>query len=76
MNNTIDWAALGQALRDIHYDKGVVMEPFLLKGGEVGRDVRVWRDLSAGADERRLDQYLKSSLEFLKSKFEETGGDI
>ncbi len=68
MNNTIDWAALGQALRDIHYDKGVVMEPFLLKGGEVGRDVRVWRDLSAGADERRLDQYLKSSLEFLKRK--------
>lgn len=70
MNNTIDWAALGQALRDIGYDKGVVMEPFLLKGGEVGRDIRVWRDLSGGADESRLDQYLKTSLEYLKNKFE------
>lgn len=70
MNNTIDWAAVGKALRDIHYEKGVVMEPFLKCGGEVGRDVRVWRDLSNGADSETLDTYLKNALLFLKSKFE------
>lgn len=70
MNNSIDWDGVGKALRDIHYDKGVVMEPFLLSGGAVGRDVRVWRDLSNGADEATMDEYLKKSLAFLKRKFE------
>lgn len=70
MNETINWEAVGQALRDIDYKKGVVMEPFLKQGGEVGRDCRVWRDLSNGADEKTLDEYLKNSLRYLKSKFE------
>lgn len=69
MNNTINWGEVGQALRDIHYEGTVVMEPFLKCGGEVGRDIRVWRDLSNGADEGTLDMYLKQSLDFLKSKF-------
>lgn len=66
MNNSIDWPAIGQALRDINYDHYVVMEPFLLKGGEVGRDVRVFRDLSGGADEEQMTGYIKTSLEYLK----------
>lgn len=70
MNNSLDWDGIGQALRDINYNKGVVMEPFLLSGGAVGRDIRVWRDLSNGADEAQMDEYLKNSLKFLKSKFE------
>lgn len=69
MNCSIDWAGLGKVLREINYDKGVVMEPFLLKGGEVGHDIRVWRDLSNGADEAKMDEYLKTSLEFLKKNF-------
>ena len=72
MNNTTDWNALGNALHEIRYDKGVVMEPFLIKGGEVGRDIRVWRDLSGGADEEKLDQYLKTSLKFLRERFKYT----
>ena len=70
MNETIDWTAVGRALRDINYQKGVVMEPFLKQGGEVGRDCRVWRDLSNGADEETMDKYLKKSLQYLKNKFE------
>lgn len=69
MNNTIDWKAIGQALKDVNYQKGVVMEPFLKCGGEVGRDIRVWRDLSNGADEGTMDEYLKTSLAFLKEAF-------
>lgn len=72
MNNSLNWDAIGQALRDINYDKGVVMEPFLHDGGAVGHDVRVWRDLSEGAafNEEKLDELLKKSLTFLKSKCE------
>lgn len=66
MNNSIDWPEIGKALRDIHYDRYVVMEPFLLSGGEVGRDCRVFRDLSNGADEAQMDQYIKTSLEYLR----------
>lgn len=69
MNNSIDWAGLGKTLKEINYQKGIVMEPFLLHGGEVGRDIRVWRDLSNGADAAQMDEYLKTSLEFLKKNF-------
>ncbi|NBK92062.1 sugar phosphate isomerase/epimerase [bacterium 1XD21-13] len=66
MNNSINWPEIGKALRDIGYDKAVVMEPFLLSGGEVGRDIRVWRDLSNGADEADMDRYITDSLKYLK----------
>lgn len=66
MNNSINWPEIGKALRDIHYEKDVVMEPFLLSGGEVGRDVRVWRDLSNQADEAQMTQYITDSLIYLK----------
>ncbi len=66
MNNSINWPEIGKALRDINYEKAVVMEPFLLTGGEVGRDIRVWRDLSNNADEEMMDKYIKDSLVYLK----------
>jgi len=69
MNNSLDWAAIGKVLRDIDYKKGVVMEPFLLNGGAVGRDIRVWRDLSNHADTAMMDQYIADSLKFVKEKF-------
>ena len=59
---------IGQALRDIGYEKGVVMEPFLLQGGEVAQDCKVWRDLS-GMQMKMLDRYIKESLTFLKHEF-------
>lgn len=63
------WAEMGQALRDIHYDGCVVMEPFVRPGGIVGADIKVWRDLSDNADEAKLDADLKESLEFIKKEF-------
>lgn len=66
MNNSINWPEIGKALRDIDYQKAVVMEPFILKGGQVGRDIRVWRDLSEQATPEQMDQYIKESLVFLK----------
>jgi Sugar phosphate isomerases/epimerases len=66
---SLPWREIGRALRDIGYEKGVVMEPFLLPGGKVAEDIKVWRDLGNHADEGMLDGYIKSSLDFLKHEF-------
>lgn len=69
MGKSIDWNAIGAALKEISYDKGVVMEPFMISGGEVGRDIKVWRDLSDGASKEQLTKYISDSLIFLKKRF-------
>ena len=46
------------------------MEPFLKSGGEVGNDIKVWRDLSNNADGEKMDLMIKESLDFLKNKLE------
>ena len=63
----MDWAEIGKALRDINYDGKVVMEPFLLTGGEVGPAIKVWRDLSAGADAEKMDEMMATAVAFLRS---------
>jgi D-psicose/D-tagatose/L-ribulose 3-epimerase len=35
------WQEIFGALRQIHYQGARVMEPFLIPGGEVGRDIAV-----------------------------------
>ena len=66
MNNSLDWPRIGKILRDAGYDAYVVMEPFLLKGGQVGKDVRVWRDLSGGADDAKMTELITTSCAYLK----------
>jgi D-psicose/D-tagatose/L-ribulose 3-epimerase len=66
----IDWRIIAAALRDIGYDGPVVMEPFVLPGGQVGRDIKVWRDLSGGAGEAELDDEARRSLEYIRGIFE------
>ena len=66
---SMPWEDMGKALRDIGYEGDVVMEPFVMEGGQVGSDIKVWRDLSSHADEAKLDQDIAESLVFLKKKF-------
>jgi len=66
---SLPWNDIGKALRDINFTKGVVMEPFVLEGGQVAKDINVWRDLSEGASPEKLDQDIKESLVFLKKAF-------
>jgi D-psicose/D-tagatose/L-ribulose 3-epimerase len=63
----IPWLEIRDALKDIGYDRAVVMEPFVRMGGKVGSDIKVWRDLSGGASESDLDDDAASALEFLRS---------
>lgn len=46
------------------------MEPFVRMGGQVSQDVALWRDLSGGADEEKLDQDAAASLRWLRGVME------
>ena len=64
------WREIGEALRDIRYDGTVVMEPFVNMGGQVGKDIHIWRDLSKGATEEMLDKDAKDALIFQRYMLE------
>ena len=59
------WPEIFSALREINYPGAVVMEPFLVPGGEVGRDISVYRDL-LGSDD--LDEEAARSVQFVRSQ--------
>ena len=42
----IPWKKVGAALREIGYDKSVIVESFYKTGGEQGHNMRMWRDLA------------------------------
>lgn len=69
------WYQIGSALRAIGYDKNVVMEPFVKSGGGVGRDIKIWRDLSKGASPEVLDRDAAASVSYLKSVFSGPNSD-
>lgn len=60
----IDWDEIFKALADINYQGRIVSEPFVMKGGQVGKDIFVWRDLINTTDEASLDNEAKELLEF------------
>ena len=66
----MDWVSIGKALREIGYNGYVVMEPFVLMGGQVGRDISIWRDISNGATEQTLDADAAASVRYLRGIFE------
>lgn len=61
------WSEIVKALHNIKYQGRIVMEPFVKTGGEVGRDIKVWRDLSDGADNDQMDADIKGALKFIKN---------
>ena len=65
----LPWAEIGKALRDINFTGNVVMEPFVLEGGQIGSDIKVWRDLSKGADATEMDRQIREGLHVLRSNF-------
>jgi D-psicose/D-tagatose/L-ribulose 3-epimerase len=59
----IPWTEVGAALRKINYQGYVVMEPFLMPGGAVGRDIKVFRDMSVDLE---LDDEARKALMFIR----------
>lgn len=60
----IDWDEIFQALADIHYTGQIVSEPFVMKGGQVGRDIYVWRNLVEDTSEKSIDREAAELLAF------------
>lgn len=58
------WREIREALKDIGYNKRVVMEPFVNMGGQVGQDIKIWRPICGDMTEEMLDQDAKEALLF------------
>lgn len=64
------WREIGNALREIGYDKTVVMEPFVNTGGQVGSDIKIWRELIPGIDDTMLDKDAADAVVFQRYMLE------
>lgn len=64
---SLPWEEMGAALKKINYQGALVMEPFVLMGGTIPYDIKVWRDLSEGATEEELDRQAAAACAFLRS---------
>ena len=60
----LDWDEIFGALADIDYKGRIVSEPFVMEGGEVGRDIHVYRDLVDNPCEARIDEEAAYLLNF------------
>ena len=67
----LDWVEIGKALHDINYNEFIITESFIRTGCQVGNDTHIWRDLSGGADEAKLDRDAAESVKFLRAAFGE-----
>ena len=65
----LDWDEIFGALKEIGYRGRIVAEPFLMTGGEVGKDIYVWRDLIDNKSEAALDNEAAYMLSFMKKYF-------
>jgi D-psicose/D-tagatose/L-ribulose 3-epimerase len=61
----IPWDELAQAINKIGYKGNIVMEPFLMPGGQVGRDIKVFRDMSIGVN---LDDEARKAVNFMRAR--------
>jgi D-psicose/D-tagatose/L-ribulose 3-epimerase len=69
----LNWDEIFGALSEIGYKGRIVAEPFIVKGGEVGRDIYVWRDLISETNEKSLDAEASFMLDFEKKMMEKWG---
>ena len=69
----LNWDEIFKALADIGYQKRIISEPFIMQGGEVGRDIHVYRDLIENPSEARIDEEAAYLLNFEKEMLKKYG---
>ena len=69
----INWDEVFSALADIGYTGRIVSEPFVMQGGEVGRDIHVYRDLIENPSEAAIDAEANYLLNFEKEMLTKYG---
>ena len=62
----MNWEQIARGLKSIGYNKIVTLEPLVRTGGTVATDSKVWRDMTDGADGRKMDDDAKNGLMFMK----------
>jgi D-psicose/D-tagatose/L-ribulose 3-epimerase len=65
-NGHIPWDEMVRALKKVDYQGYIVMEPFTVPGGEVGRDIRIYRDLRVANPDREA----QDALNFIRNKLQ------
>lgn len=66
----LDWDEIFGVLAEIGYTGPIVSESFVLQGGEVGRDIHVFRDLIDDPCEERIDREAAYLLHFERAMLE------
>lgn len=61
------WDKIAKALKEIDYKGGVTLEPFVMTGGPVGRDIKTWRNLVPDISLEGIDKELESGLDFVRN---------
>ena len=69
----LDWDEIFGALSDIGYKGRIVSEPFIMQGGEVGRDIHVYRDLIENPCEETIDAEARYLLNFEREMLKKHG---
>lgn len=69
----LDWDEIFKALSDVGFTGRIVSEPFVVSGGQVGKDIFVWRNLLDDVSEAALDAEAKYLLEFEKGMLQKYG---
>ncbi len=62
----LDWDEIFGALADINYKGRIISEPFVMQGGQVGKDIHVFRDLVENPCEATIDKEAAYLLNFEK----------
>ena len=62
----LNWDEIFRALADVNYKGTIVSEPFVMMGGEVGRDIKVYRDLLPSVSEKDIDAAASGLLNFTR----------
>ncbi len=63
------WKEIGDALKQINYNGYIIMEPFVRRGGQIEKDIHIWRDIRKDITGKMLDQEAKEALLFQKRIF-------
>ncbi|MBE5866971.1 MAG: sugar phosphate isomerase/epimerase [Lachnospiraceae bacterium] len=69
----LNWDEIFGALAEIGYKGPIVSEPFVMMGGEVGRDIHVFRDLVENPTEERIDAEAAYLIDFEKKMLAKYG---
>jgi len=55
----LNWKKIIGALNEINYDGNVVMEPFVLNGGDIAQDIKIWRNMDPDNKDQKAEEARK-----------------